>query len=246
MSARNREGQRSARERLREERERRRAGERRLRLAKVLGIGVVVLGVAAGAGFLAAGSGNDDDNSGPAAEPIAVGDPAAPAVLTVYEDFRCPACAQFENTFRGTVNELVDAGQLRVDYHLVTIIDGNMRGTGSRYAANAAACARDQGVFPEYHDLLFENQPAETDDAFGDKSWLIELGRQVDGLDGAAFQTCVEDGTHDDWVSRANGDFLNGDHAATPTVLLNGDQLGQADTPFTTDYLRERVAELAG
>lgn len=206
----------------------------------------MVLAVAAGAGLLAAGGGNDDDNSGPAAEPIAVGERSAPAVLTVYEDFRCPACAQFENAFRATVNELVDAGQLRVDYHLVTIIDGNMRGSGSRHAANAAACARDQGAFPEYHDVLFQNQPSETDDAFADKSRLIELARDVEPLDNETFRACVRDGTHDDWVSRSNADFMNGDFQGTPTVLLNGEPLGPGGDPLTPDHLREQVAELAG
>ncbi|WP_193317808.1 MULTISPECIES: DsbA family protein [Streptomyces] len=250
MSARNRQqqqqAQRSARERLREERERQRAGERRLRLVKIGGIAALVLAIAAGAGFLAAGSGNDDDNAGPAAAPIAVGERSAPAVLTVYEDFRCPACAQFENAFRSTINELTEAGQLRVDYHLVTIIDGNMRGSGSRYAANAAACARDQGAFPQYHDVLFQNQPAETDDAFADKSRLIELAREIEPLDNETFRACVQDGTHDDWVSRSNADFLDGEYNATPTVLLNGERLGQGGDPLTPEHLRERVAELVG
>ncbi|SOD58535.1 Protein-disulfide isomerase [Streptomyces zhaozhouensis] len=246
MSARNREAQRSARERLREERERQRAGERRLRLVKIGGIAALVLAIAAGAGFLAAGDGSDDDNAGPAAEPITVGEREAPAVLTIYEDFRCPACAQFENAFRSTINELTESGQLRVDYHLVTIIDGNMRGNGSRYAANAAACARDQGAFPEYHDLLFQNQPAETDDAFADKSRLIDLARDVDALDNDAFRSCVQDGTHDDWASRSNADFLDGDFNATPTVLLNGERMGQGGDPLTPEFLRDSVAELAG
>ncbi|WP_062211364.1 thioredoxin domain-containing protein [Streptomyces sp. NBRC 109706] len=246
MSARNQEGKRSARERLREERERERAGQRRLRVLKIVGVAAVVLAIAAGVGVLAAGGGQDDDSAGPAAEPITVGEASAPAVLTVFEDFRCPACGQFESMFRETINELTAAGQLRVDYHLVTIIDGNMRGSGSRNAANAAACARDQGTFPEYHDLLFDNQPAETDDAFADKSMLIDLGRQVDALDNEIFQACVEDGTHDDWVSRANADFLNGDHNATPTVLLNNERMGPGGDPLTPDHLRERVAELTG
>ncbi|UED83618.1 DsbA family protein [Streptomyces profundus] len=246
MSARNREGQRSARERLREERERERAGERRLRVLKIVGVTAVVLAIAAGVGVLAAGGGQDDDSAGPAADPVRVGEASAPAVLTVFEDFRCPACQHFESTFRETINELTEAGQLRVDYHLVTIIDGNMRGSGSRNAANAAACARDQGAFPEYHDLLFDNQPPETDDAFADKSLLIDLARGIEALDNETFQACVQDGTHDDWVSRANADFLNGDHVATPTVLLNNERLGQDGAGLTPDHLRERVAELAG
>lgn len=34
-----------------------------------------------------------------------------------------------------------------MDYHLATIIDGNLGGKGSLRAANAAACAQDVGKF---------------------------------------------------------------------------------------------------
>ena len=51
---------------------------------------------------------------------------------------------------------------------LATIIDGNMGGTGSRTAANAAACAQDVGKFPGYHDVLYENQPEETSDDYAE------------------------------------------------------------------------------
>ncbi|WP_059009206.1 DsbA family protein [Streptomyces specialis] len=244
MSERNREGKRSARERLREEREREKAAERRKRTAKVAGAAVAALAIATVVGVFAANGG--ETTEGPAVDPISVGDKDAPATLAVYEDFRCPACGQFETTFRDTIHELTDAGKLRVDYHLVTIIDGNMGGTGSQNAANAAVCADDEGKFPEYHDVLFENQPAETDDAFADKSRLIDLAGDVEGLDTASFRACVEDGDHDQWVDTSNAGFLDSDYNATPTILLNGDTIyGQSSDPLTPDALRERVDEIA-
>jgi protein-disulfide isomerase len=247
VSQKNREGKRSARERLREEREREKRTERRLRVLKVAGAAVAVLAVAGVVGVIAAGGGGDDDSAGPAADPVVVGADDAPATLTVYEDFRCPACAQFENTFRDTIHDLTDAGKLRVEYHLVSIIDGNVGGSGSKFAANAAACARDAGKFTEYHDVLYENQPAETDDAFGDKSRLIDLAGDVEGLDTETFRSCVQDGTHDDWVRRANAGFLDSGHNATPTVLLNGENVyGNGSDPLTPESLRDRVDELAG
>ncbi|CAM5294404.1 Thioredoxin-like fold domain-containing protein OS=Streptomyces griseorubiginosus OX=67304 GN=AQJ54_11200 PE=4 SV=1 [Streptomyces griseorubiginosus] len=56
-----------------------------------------------------------------------------------------------------------------MEYHLATIIDGNMGGTGSRTAANAAAGAQDAGKFPGYHDVLYENQPEETSDDYAEQ-----------------------------------------------------------------------------
>ncbi|WP_168220637.1 thioredoxin domain-containing protein [Streptomyces sp. RFCAC02] len=248
MSEKNREGKRSARERLRAEREREAAGARRTRTVKVGGVAVVALAAAAGIGVVAAGGGDEADNGGGSAEPIVVGRTDAPATLTVYEDFRCPACGQFEQTFRDTIHELTDTGSLRVEYHTVSIIDGNIGGDGSKNAANAAACARDAGAFAAYHDTLFAHQPSERDDAFADKDHLIDLAADIEGLDTPVFRDCVEQGTHDSWVNRVNSDFMQSDFNATPTVLLDGEDIygSDASVALTPDTLRTRVEELAG
>lgn len=235
----------SARERVRAEREREQAAQRRLRVVKVVGGAVVALGLVTGVGVIAARQGGDDGGNGEKAEPITVGAPEAPT-LTVYEDFRCPACGQFENAFRDTIQELTDDGQLRVEYHLVTIIDRSLGGSGSRNAANAAACARDAGKFVAYHDVLFANQPAETQDAFAEDDRLLDLAGEVDGLVDEAFRDCVTSGTHDAWVSRSTSDFLDSGFQATPTVLLNGEDVyGDAEEPLTPERLRKLVADLA-
>lgn len=209
----------------------------------VAGAALAVLAIAAAAGLIAGGQDGDDSADGATAQPVTVGEKRAPATLTVYEDFRCPACGQFESTFRDTVHELTDAGKLRVEYHLVSIIDGNMGGSGSHQAANAAACARDAGRFTEYHDVLYAHQPAETDDAFADTDHLLDLAGKVKGLDSETFRTCVTSDEHSGWVERSNSDFLDSEHNATPTVLLNGEDVYDSLTP---QWLRERVNDLAG
>lgn len=156
---------------------------------------------------------------------IPVGASDAPSTLTVWEDFRCPVCAQFENLFRDTITELEAAGKIKVEYHLATIIDGNMGGSGSLRAANAAACAQDAGKFVPYHNVLYQNQPPEPDDAFGKNSRLIELAGKVEGLDTPAFRSCVEEGKHDSWVVKSNDAFQTGGFRGTPTVLLNGESI---------------------
>ncbi|WP_328909628.1 DsbA family protein [Streptomyces sp. NBC_00234] len=237
MSEKNREGNRAARDRLVQQREREKARERRRRTLIVASAVVGVLALAAVVGLIAANAGKDDNDSeaGPAVAPsgatgkdslaLQVGADGAPSTLTIWEDFRCPVCAQFENAFRDTIHELQASGQIKVEYHLATIIDGNLGGSGSLKAANAAGCAQDAGKFPEYHDVLYRNQPAESDDAFGQNSKLIELAGEVKGLDTPAFRSCVESGTHDSWVQKSNTAFQNGGFQGTPTALLNGESI---------------------
>ncbi|MFB8116558.1 thioredoxin domain-containing protein [Streptomyces sp. NPDC056465] len=237
MSEKNRDRSRAARDRLVQQREQDRARERRRRTLIVATAVVGVLALAAVIGVIAANAGKNDKDSeaGPAVTPsgamgedglaLQVGADDAPSTLTIWEDFRCPVCAQFENAFRDTFTELTDSGQLKVEYHLATIIDGNLGGSGSLRAANAAACAQDVGKFAPYHDVLYRNQPAETDDAFGDNGKLIDLAGKVDGLDTPAFRSCVEDGTHDSWVEKSNKAFGEGGFQGTPTALLNGESI---------------------
>ncbi|WP_165986650.1 thioredoxin domain-containing protein [Streptomyces sp. YIM 98790] len=246
MSEKNRAGKRAARERLAAERAREQAAEKRVRLVKVLGSAVAVIAVVGLAGYFAAGNGNSDAANGEAAEPVVQGPADAPAVLTVYEDFRCPACGQFETRFSDTVHALQDEGKLRAEYYLVTIIDDALGGDGSLNAANAALCAEDEDRFTAYHDLLFANQPPEQDDAFADKDRLIELAGQVDGLATEAFQECVRNGTHNDAVAAMNAHFEDSGYNATPTLLLNGENIyGDRSEPLTTDSLRRRVNDIA-
>ncbi|MEU6536108.1 thioredoxin domain-containing protein [Streptomyces sp. NPDC047000] len=256
MSEKNRDGKRNARDRLALQREKQQAAERRRRTLIVSATVLCVLALAAVIGVIAANSGKDSGKStaGPVVAPsgaqgkdslaIPVGRDGAKSVLTVWEDFRCPACQAFETAYRPTLHELIDAGKLRVDYHLVTLIDGNLGGSGSRHAANAAACAQDAGKFRDYHDVLYENQPKETDDAYASDSTLIALAGKVGGLDTPAFRACVNDGTHNAWVAKSHQAFGTGGFTGTPTVLLGGKNIYQ-DQTMTPAKLKQMVEEAA-
>ncbi|NGO81348.1 thioredoxin domain-containing protein [Streptomyces sp. YC504] len=257
VSEKNREGKRAARDRLAQEREQQKARDKRRRALIVTAAVVGVLGLAAIAGVIAANAGGDKkDASGPVVPPsgasgkdsltIPVGKDSAKSTLTIWEDFRCPACASFETQYSPTIHELTEKGQLKVEYRLATIIDGNMGGTGSVNAANAAACAQDAGKFTPYHDVLYKNQPPETDDAFGKDARLLELAKEVDGLDSADFKSCVEDGKHVSWVNKSNDAFRDGKFTGTPTVLLDGKNIfADQKNPLTPEQLKKKVEDAA-
>jgi protein-disulfide isomerase len=259
--ARRRENKTLARERLRQEQERRRQQERRSRILAVMAgvvalvVAIVVVGVVV---QYQRGKTHGPTPSGTVANGMAipVGNRAAPVTLTVFEDFRCPSCKQFEDTYGDTVRSLVDAGKLKVEYHIATVIDGNYPGTsGSKVAGNAAACAFVAGRFRPYHDVLYANQPPETEDGFTEQR-VVELAKRVDGLDTPAFRSCVSKGTYRSWLSRVQQNF---DHrftrVSTPTLLLNGRlvfgaDLQQADasiaSPQTFEQTVDQLAAKAG
>ncbi|MFD7100216.1 DsbA family protein [Streptomyces xanthophaeus] len=249
---------RSARERLQMERERQKTRDKRRRTLVVSAAVVGVLGLAAVVGLIAANTGKSGDSAkdGPVVAPsgasgkdalaIQTGKGEAKSTLTVWEDFRCPACKAFEDNYRDTIHDLEAKGLLKVDYHLVTLIDGNMGGSGSLKSANAAACAQDAGKFTAYHDVLFQNQPQEVDDAYGKDAKLLELAGKVDGLDTPAFRSCVADGTHNSWVGKSQEAFRAGKFRGTPTVLLDGkDIFADQANPLTPQKLKAQVEAAA-
>ncbi|GHD97796.1 DsbA family protein [Streptomyces alanosinicus] len=254
MSEKNRDGKRTARERLAVEREKQKAVDKRRRTLIVGASIVCVLGLATVIGVLAANAGKDkgSEKAGPVVAPsgaqgkdslaIPVGKDGAKSTLTVWEDMRCPACQAFEVAYRPTLHELADSGKLRIEYHLVRLIDGNLGGTGSLRAANAVACAQDAAKFRDYHDVLYANQPKETDDAFADNAKLTELAGKVRGLDTPAFQKCVKNSTHDSWVNKSQKAFQSGGFTGTPTVLLGGKNIYQ-DQTMTPAKLKQMVED---
>ena len=220
-----------AQDKARAAREREQAAARRRRTTIVTGIAVLVLVLA---GVLAFVVSRGDDGSGTAPRgttdgglALPRGQASAPVTLTVYEDFRCPACAALEARLGPTIQKLTDEGLLKVDYHIASFLDSSLGGSGSVKSANAAACAADAGKFAELHDVFYANQPSESEDAFGDTGHLLDLADQVDGQRSDTFDSCVRDGTHEGWVDDVQKAFdkrFEG-QISTPSVLLNGEGL---------------------
>lgn len=215
------------------------AAQRRRRQFLIGGIVLAVIAAAVAVGVLvqrnraiadaALGTGPFVAPSGAVGEgSLAIPYGASPAKVTlaIYEDFRCPYCRMAESTFESTYKAYAQAGKITVQYHLVDLLDRNLGGTGSIRAGNAGACAQDAGKFEAFHDVLYADQPAETDDAYGSNAAVFSLADQVPGLDTPAFRACVNAGTHGSWVER-NYDsldkLLNGS-VATPYYAIDGTQ----------------------
>ncbi|HEV3172990.1 MAG TPA: thioredoxin domain-containing protein [Actinocrinis sp.] len=156
---------------------------------------------------------------------VPLGQANAPVQLTVYEDFRCSVCGQFEATYQAAYKPLIASGTLRLLIHPVNLIDNNLSGTsGSVHAGNAAGCAQDAGKFEAYHDVLYANQPAESDDLFASDQTLIAFAKQVPGLDTPTFESCVTSGRYDAWVRKNFADLtqVTNNQPGTPTFFANG------------------------
>jgi len=74
---------------------------------------------------------------------VLVGQESTPVTVDVYEDFLCPACRQFEQTYAERMQAKAASNAIRVRYHLVNLLDDRSDPPGySLLAANATSTAR--------------------------------------------------------------------------------------------------------
>jgi protein-disulfide isomerase len=159
-------------------------------------------------------------------------------VLSLYEDFLCPACGNFEKNFGPTVNKLIDSGAVAADYYMVSILDRQGDGYSSR-ASNAAYCVADESTeaFRRFHAALYAQQPEEGVGPFPDNARLIEVARQA-GVAGKV-PDCINSGRY---TELAQGLAKATNVSSTPNIRING----QDYTPTTPDALVAKIKEIVG
>lgn len=204
------------------------------RRAMILGgvLGVLLLIVVA----IIYGISSSNDTSGAPATPprgvtdtysVVVGKSSAPKTMTVYEDFQCPICRDFEAATRDRVAAAVDAGKIKVDYRMVAFLDRSSTTNYSSRALNAAAVVLDTSgvdVFKKFHDLLYENQPREGSAGLTDDQ-LVQYAVQAGAKESAVRPGIVGNDFHQ-WTINATDQMSKNGVNGTPTVFIDGKPAG--------------------
>jgi protein-disulfide isomerase len=229
-------------------REKRRKQQRKQRLYIVLAIvaaAVVIAGIVIVPSLLPVG---DVVSITPQERPLvdgrAMGDPDAPVLIEVYEDFQCPACKSYSEQIEPQVVETyVQNGDVYYVYRHFPFLDDSAPRNESDQSANASMCAADQNRFWDYHDILFANWNGENQGAFNDRR-LVAFAENLD-LDMEAFNQCFESDSHAEVI---NSDLEQGRSigvTGTPSVFVNGRILTPGRVPSFTDISNAVEAELA-
>ena len=162
--------------------------------------------------------------------------PATAPLLTLWEDFQCPACDALEKANGAGLQSLAQDGKIRLVWRPTTFLDNNLGNQASAYAVSAWGCAIDAGKTTEYHDILYANQPA-TEGEGWTQAQLLQFGEQA-GISGApldTFRQCVNDGTYLVWAANSTQAFYDANIQGTPYGELNGQ-------PIETKVLADPVA----
>jgi protein-disulfide isomerase len=141
----------------------------------------------------------------------------APILIEEYADFQCPFCGQFAlTTSKQLAEAYADTGLVRFEYNHFPFI-----GSESVRAAEAAECAREQGMFWQYHDTVYSNQNGENIGTFSNaalKNFAVAIG-----LDADAFDECFDDDRYAQLVQQELSEGRDRGISSTPTLFVDGE-----------------------
>ena len=185
---------------------------------------VVILGAVVAAGTWYSGGGSSDT---PRAAVVAtagdgavlVGKADAPVTVVVYEDFQCPYCRQLEDSTRDFLRENAAAGKVRVEYHPIDLLKSPYGERGMNAFAAVLTHSTPQAAL-KLHDLLYDNQPYESDSGSVSPSQILGFVEKAGGSN-AAVKAALD--TQDTAFFRAASELMTQKKiTSTPTVLIDG------------------------
>lgn len=170
---------------------------------------------------------------------------STPVTITIVEDLRSPQSKAFYDEYAPTLTQMLLTGQVQLHYRLVTGTDAKYGGEGSLLAANAAACAQDQGRFTAFVDELFKNQPDPQSSTLASEHFLTKLALKAHKIKMISFQPCVEQRDHVGWVKKSQKDFAAAGLGDAPVVEINNVPVKDVQSGLTPRKLRKLVQSAA-
>jgi protein-disulfide isomerase len=144
---------------------------------------------------------DDDPAKGPADAPI---------TIVEFSDFQCPYCSRVNPTLARLKDRYGDS--IRIVFRDYPILQLHPQ---AAKAAEAGACANDQGKFWQMHDLMFANQQRL------DLATLKQHAATL-GLDAKAFETCLDSGKYTEEWKKDSADAEKAGVQSTPAFFVNG------------------------
>ncbi len=137
------------------------------------------------------------------------GESNAKLTLVEFLDYQCPYCGRFSRETMPQIDkEYIQTGKVR--YVVMNLPLEGMHKSAFK-AAEAAACAGEQGKFWEMHDRLFANQ--QTIDQWKSHAEAV-------GLDVSKFEACLDGGRHAAQVRSDMAEAQKAGIAGTPSFFL--------------------------
>ncbi len=185
-------------------------------------VGIVVIGLIGSLSFSPSETVNLDmgrshgDVSTVMGSPI-LGDPSAPITIVEFGDYQCHACYNWFHTHKPAIYEnYIATGKANLVF-----VDLAFLGRDSPTAAQATYCAEDQGMYWEFHDLLYNSQESKIDNGWANSERLKAFAFSL-GLDMTLFESCLDSDKYLKRVQYNVSEAKKHGAKATPTFIIVG------------------------
>ena len=145
-----------------------------------------------------------------------LGNSNAPITLVEFGDYQCHFCnVFFHSTEDDILKKYVKIGKVKMIFK-----DYNIIGPDSVNASHGAHCANDQGLFWEYHDILYSNWTGENN-GWASSENLAIFAQEI-GLDMDVWSECTINGKHSQTIVNSNEDARTLELTETPAFFVIG------------------------
>ncbi len=146
-----------------------------------------------------------------------LGDPSAPITIVEFGDYQCHACYNWFHAHKPAIYEnYIATGKANLVF-----VDLAFLGRDSPTAAQATYCAEDQGMYWEFHDLLYNSQESKIDNGWANSERLKAFAFSL-GLDMTLFESCLDSNKYLKRVQYNVSEAKKHGAKATPTFIIVG------------------------
>ena len=141
----------------------------------------------------------------------------APLTLVEFGDYQCSFCKRhFDQTHDLIMKNYVETNKVKIVFKDLIVTPGK----DSMYAAHAAHCAKDQGMFWKYHYMLYNNWEGEST-GWVTSDNLNKFAKNI-GLDINKFSKCMSEDKWMELINASQDDANTLDVTGTPSFFLIG------------------------
>ena len=143
-----------------------------------------------------------------------LGNENAPITLVEFGDYQCHYCnVFFESIEDDIIKNYVETGKVKMIFK-----DYNIIGQDSVNASHGAHCANEQGLFWEYHDILYSNWTGENN-GWASSNNLKIFAEEIN-VDMNKWTQCMNEKPHSKTIMESNNDARSLELTGTPAFFV--------------------------
>ena len=143
-----------------------------------------------------------------------LGNPNAPITLVEFGDYQCHYCnVFFQNIENEIIKNYVESGKVKIIFK-----DYNIIGPDSVNSSHGAHCAGEQGLFWEYHDILYSNWTGENN-GWASPSNLSAFANEIN-VNMDQWTECMNEKSHSKTIMESNNDAKALELTGTPAFFI--------------------------